>query len=917
MALSLRREAHFSRPVRRVASLFGWSLLLAFSACGDEAKVEKPADVVDTSLEDTSVADTTPEVEDASEVDLEEVACTPGVDGCPCEPGFMGCECDNGNCQSGQCVSGLCKDCRAGDAGCVCRSNGLCGAELRCEDGLCVECPEGEMGCPCLEDGTCSGDLVCEVGLCAPDSCRLGAFGCPCRPTDRREGGTPRCEDGLFCGDNGTCQTCASDVPGCPCEAGACTGGLVCEGEQCRKPLLCEDLRGELACLDFQRCEEGGDKDARCSEACVDGYKWVSELARCVACESENCAAEPNCTVDAPGSILATCNLENRDCVEFQGSASCGECKFGAVSNGDKCEFQGKCRGTDCGIDEYCDWAQAKCNDSPCGIGEAQTTSGRCERCTITCSGPGLTGRVWPFRTRTGECVCEVEGGYYLETGGTGSAVKCDADGDGWVRREAGDATRVDLALKQNTRCQIRTIGRVRLEDEYGTSVDITPCYPEGPVIGAVVGSNCTEVRPLRMLESRRNDVGGALLEGFQTPPYDNDDNGRTARRLDARELNSLTKFCVSTQADFNDDGTEDLLEIQRKPSTLQGVMDDQIILRSFAFFGELNSAEFVVISIDPPEGAPPVLNEAPGTLVIRERSRCDARFPLRYDPSVDPLSSSPADAWTSESSKPYWRNCDRSADPAFSDGVPGFDFAQWTCAPGSPACGMPAPAVPEGYVIDADNREVGLCHLRGAPPGDGRWRGMHHHSQFKCVALTGDQPSPSSPWRVPYDRFWNGQRGDLVLNRCEVGCAEGPNGCADSRPSGGGGYEPVVVCSAYAPEVGLGSANSPEVGFAAVRFRPYGARAQDPFLPETYQGGCINEDEAWGQTLCPAPQYCLLDPESTAIAGNFGRHSCYGSPKYGLWAARLEDGNSSTLYWANIGSASPNMTVWAPKSCR
>jgi hypothetical protein len=345
--------------------------------------------------------------------------------------------------------------------------------------------------------------------------------------------------------------------------------------------------------------------------------------------------------------------------------------------------------------------------------------------------------------------------------------------------------------------------------------------------------------------------------------------------------------------------------------------MDDQIILRSFAYFVELDSAEFVVISVDPPEGAPPVLNEAPGTLVIRERSRCDPRFPLRYDPSVNPRSSAPADAWIRDLSTPYWRNCDRRPDPAFADGVPGYDFAQWTCAPGSPACSMPPPAIPEGYVIDADHREVGLCHLRGAPPADGQWRGMHHHSQFKCVQLTGDQASPSSPWKVPYDQFWNGQRGDLVLNRCEIGCVDQGEGCSDSQSVGGGSHEPSVVCSAYAPEVGLSSANSPEVGFAAVRYRPYGPRAEDPFLPDSYQGGCISEDEAWGTTLCPSPQFCLLDPEAGALTNHFGRYSCFGSPKYGLWAARLEDGSTSTLYWSAGGEAASNLTVWAPKRCR
>src|SRR5262249_17972520 len=163
-----------------------------------------------------------------------------------------------------------------------------------------------------------------------------------------------------------------------------------------------------------------------------------------------------------------------------------------AVTQGDQCVPQILCGTAACADNQYCDRFDAAgptCKALPCGTGKAMATDGKtCSTCTRPCTGPGFTGRYWPFQTNDGSCVCETVPGYFVPGGGSGQATLCDADEDGWVRADADDSTiHLNSALLQNARCNILSIDGVLLHDEYGISVEVASCT-EGLVMAPAAG---------------------------------------------------------------------------------------------------------------------------------------------------------------------------------------------------------------------------------------------------------------------------------------------------------------------------------------------------------------------------------------------------------------------------------------------
>lgn len=834
-----------------------------------------------------------------------------------CSPGQIGCECTaQGQCNTGSCQEGVCVDCRPGEEACACRSNGSCNAGLTCEADLCVTCPEGEQGCACAPDGSCADGLQCQSGMCVEETCSEGSLSCPCRADGEA------CDAELICGDNGLCQECATDVPGCPCEAGSCAGGLVCgDDDSCREPTTCDDV----VCGDFQLCEEQAGADAACVEKCETGYEWDSDAGACVECPPEGCAQTVACDPNDANSLYDDCAAENRKCTIVDGQEACGECVDGAVSSGGACLLTGECNGQTCATGEYCDWDAGSCQTRPCPAGQAQSPTGTCQDCSITCSGEGKTGRVWAFQTTGEKCICEVEVGYFLDVS-TGDAVLCDADGDGWVREEAADATRVDPQVQQNTRCEIREVDSFKLVDQYGLDLEVAACADADGLNLGLVGNpdatNCPDPYEVRLLESARNDVGGTLLgqgaDVNEAPKYDtnSDPNSLDGRALQAREVNALTKGCVDDLADYNDNGVADLTEVQNKSSDVaaftEGPALNEAILNSFAFFMELHSTYY----------EPPASGNTYGTLVIQERSRCANDFPFHYDSSVDPRAGTPADAYDQGSEGPWWRNCYVSRDANYNDTAATYDFRQWSCDPSSDfveGCALTEPiqpAIPPGYPIsEVDQQKHGLCHLGGQLPEGWTWRGMNHHSQFKCVQTTNAPFDSDTPYLRPYDAF-DPQNGTLTLNVCETVCDRNDASCTDSQPTAPGAlsYEPQFACEAMG--VALDSGNSPGVGFAAVRYQPYGKG-----IGGSYEAGCVNEDELWGSLLCPSVEeagpFCRPNGDQPPLVDYYGRYSCYGSPKYGNWDDT--SGNppaEGDLMWAAPGATATNQTVWSVAGC-
>jgi len=134
--------------------------------------------------------------------------------------------------------------CPAGAENCACGAEDSCNEGLECKDGFCVkaaeECPAGTNGCPCNEDGTCqpggAETLECKEGLCVPEGTEVGGLGDPCgedKPCGVHEGTQLECKEG-------TCrlpeEECPAGTLDCPCNEGACAGGLECADGKCKAP---------------------------------------------------------------------------------------------------------------------------------------------------------------------------------------------------------------------------------------------------------------------------------------------------------------------------------------------------------------------------------------------------------------------------------------------------------------------------------------------------------------------------------------------------------------------------------------------------------------------------------------------------------------------------------------------------------
>jgi hypothetical protein len=203
--------------------------------------------------------------------------------------------------------------------------------------------------------------------------------------------------------------------------------------------------------------------------------------------------------------------------------------------------------------------------------------------------------------------------------------------------------------------------------------------------------------------------------------------------------------------------------------------------------------------------------------------------------------------------------------------------------------------------------RDFGLCRTAGVLPADRLWRGMNHHSQFKCVNVVGGSPVNVYDHAVIEFAPTNDK---LTFNSCNAHACATPGDPSCSALQGTTGAQtrqPVIDCQAQA------TALSGAVGFAAVNYKPYRFGDQPLYSRSFYAGGCVNEDDAWWQFLCPSPEFSL---DKSLADAQFGRYSCY---KYGsnfLWAGPLVDGGTnasdrSTLRW---GVDPTNSSVFGPR---
>ncbi len=628
------------------------------------------------------------------------------------------------------------------------------------------------------------------------------------------------------CGGEKKSKGC--NTAGCTCAtSAACAGELVCDpaSKECRVALSC----AELACVLHQLCQEAASKtDAVCLPECELGWFWNGAAGTCDA-------EPPSCLPEAPNSILALCDAQNRECVTGASGDTCGDCKATAVLVGEVCEPRvtcaalncaaqhrgceelpnghctdclpgyvedaGACRlPLDCGditCPEYCvepaEVADAYCVTGGCGPQAILGADGYCHACpACTNAAAGEAGPYLTELTGEGRCICATAQGYFWREGLFPGVTPCDADQDGWVRGSAKSAIEsTSNAVRVNARCTLRTIDRFVLESEEGGTYEI-PLMPTGTT--------------LALYETDRNDdqvLVDQAVQGGALPAY-----GAGGRPLLAKELNTLTKACVSGQADFNENGLADVNEWHGN-TALSAVQPYLRPFIDYAYFLELHRGWY--------DG---------GAYHIREKSRLDdAPAGLGVDLVYPPAAND------------FWRTCSRLRDSdyltlaAAGRSLPGLDFA------------------------------------RAGADGSG-WMGMNHHSQFKCVRVVDARGAADPPhWLTP--AMMDSDTYKYRPNRCAaVGQSVAPPTGTDAVNP----WDATLSCATVAPST---LANG-EVLMAAIDYVNYEA-------PGAHTRGCVNEcieypDRCPGYD--PDPRFNSAQCEGDVF--NFGKLFCGCGYNYG-----------------------------------
>jgi hypothetical protein len=740
---------------------------------------------------------------------------------------------------------------------------------------------------------------------------------------------------GRTCAD-GACGGCLPDHVE---SNGVCipAGAATCDGPMSIGATCDQQHRG---CVDAPTGATCGD--------CVDGFEDLGGIC------AESGVAH-SCELGADGSIVADCTRAHRTCVDMP-QVMCGPCVAGfedqggtCVQSAPMCDPQacaalgrscmgavgagcGDCLGgampadpndshSRCVVDQGCvpgdgpggcpdglvcmadgDTGQRVCRPRPCPDGQAERhdvvngliVSQRCVPCEIAgCGAAGETGAVWPYTIdNSDECICETLPGSYYDDGAN-RALPCDADDDGWIRLQALSAVESSSpALRENARCEPRTIDRFVLQNEYGQREEILTCNE---------GSHPAEDGPCQTGERRITLAESSDLDDPDSLGRPAIASGGQGRTLQSRELNPLTKVCAAG-ADANLDRLDDVGEHQASAPgpDLQPELRDFI---GFAYFLELHDGFYEPPPFTQRQCAGPMdcasnehcagnglCQRNLGAYVIREKSRCDADFPFRY----------------AQGEGDYWRNCTRNRDASWdaiglarNQWAPiGDDFAQWQCDAQQGTCPVPPPPT-----LDVAIDEVplhGLCDQADQPPTlppGAPWRGMTHHSQFKCVqvAAANQALDPArQPQLVHADAFSTGNGEALQIEQCHVACPDADPTCAADCAHGN------CATSAHPtdPDAAVTPA-SPVVACDPVSYTPQGApvgavtwvAVRYVGSANGYQRGCIDEWEPGGPAgdaitawkgLCPGYLDNPHGAAGDALRTDFGRLVCGCNVAYG-----------------------------------
>lgn len=878
--------------------------------------------------------------------------CTPDVAGCPCGPqnacgAGLTCDADDDVCRPFlDCAAVTCAEhqvCRAeagGDAACLpeCMPGYTWNAGTEsCDAQVGANCTPGAAGsiaaqCAGLSRLCLEVDDGAQCGACVNGTTDDAGALMACRPFDTcmsllcggenrgcvapPEGEDAACGDCLagFAERGGVCvsdvpPTCVPDQPGsiapmCAAENRACepNGGAA----QCGACLAGYHAAGPDCVVDVPTCDPGSAMQTQCDDA----------LRLCV--DAPGGAACGDCVegfVDVVGECLSLtcdameCGLAHRSC-DGAPIGGCGPCLdgFDAADPDDPagaCLPHQTCGPNSCAAGQFCVEQGAGmpplCNARPCPEGEALRQNvvngvplgeGVCVVCQIqACNGEGERGLSPYTIDNDNRCFCETLPGYFVNDNDFGTQ-KCDADGDGYVNVTAATyfGPGADRHLRENARCDVQTIERVDLVNELGQTYSIAVCddglqRPEdGPCAGPG-GIGLWE-------DEATDDPSAPFLTGVKNPEYP-----AGARRLRPEELNPLTRACAAG-ADVNANGIDDVGEAQGTAavgynSTLRPFVDLGYFIELYASTYAQNVPSGNDCATDADCGSDFCMGgrcgARRGVLTIRERSRCDADFPLGYRGPE----AGDADAADGDLTDGYWRSCVRNRDASWDvdpagngnqAGIQqraGLDFAQYSCGDDrrTGTCAAPPPVAlpPEGAFERPPAH--GVCDTALADrAADLPWMGMGHHSQFKCVRAV-DPIAPRDPRARPYEHPYNAfhaladapetafddRQSALTMNQCSL---------APAAP----GVPPSVTCT---PVDGQ-AVRRQDVGFASVRY-------VDTSGDGVYTRGCIDEwkpapvasprnepadVDAW-RDLCPGHRENPIGVLGAGNPGAFGRLSC------------------------------------------
>ncbi len=894
----------------------------------------------------------------------------------PCPQATEGCRCaEDESCNDGlYCTeSSLCAACSNDVVDCPCDDEQQCENDLVCDDesDLCrdaIRCADLNPACqnhqlceePVGQDASCME--ACEDGW----TWNTQTHSCEELPPE------PTCtagvEGSILAQCEGQHRNCVQETDTAHC--GACKADFLDESGSltvCRAVVECTGL--DCASQNRECTEHTENADAFCGD-CLSDYledQGGCYLPNCEAdapgslvasCQAEHrsCVNPPDASASCGGCLEGYAENDLHDCQRITSCAAsdlncegklrscegdwpfqqCGDCVSGAApdpANPEACRTPLTCAELDCEEGQICregsTGENAYCETPQCEEGQAWTEYGtpRCVTCYVDCSGGeelGYTGRIWPYTEHQSlHCMCETLTGFYWEPGDNPSPRRCDRDNDGWVRDTARPYLEsTDDALKENARCSLRTVDRFTLQNEYNQRLDIRLCGADG-VYSLVREGNegdCTSFATLDLYESVRNDDQVTLESGaFDTlvPSYIYDDQGtQTGRKLRAKEVNSLTKACVSKTADYNDNDLSDITEWQT--GRFVNLSEDEV-MNAFSYFVELHRAWYEGVS------------GLTGRYVISERSRCETDFAVTY-----------GDSETSQ----YWRECTRNRDASFNgNGDPedpnyGLDFATWSCDTHSGSCPVPPPPTnnPPNVGLTPNH---GLCNAAPLPEDpecdasgpwfcvendEGQvsvWRGMNHHSQFQCVVVNNESSTEEPRVTMTDVALSGGYR----FNACGVACPPGDESCSSDcagEDCADSSEAPSTAGSnPNAPRIACAVSTTPgtdQVGFVSIRYPSYDGTG-------AYEHGCINEwtpkrlaaQDPYGEndqeiiawrSLCPG---WTTNPHDTIGQGdgvNFGQLQCGCGNNYGGYSC--EQGcPDDQLHLSSGYQATPRSGYW------